>query len=176
MNSELDLIKSDLKFKNQYLKMVQENGEDLKNTGFYYRFPLSTEETFEHDIKTMDDRSKGIGLPEGKAPNSTYFLIDKKNDVIVGAINIRHYIDEYHYLRGGHIGYYVCQKERNKGYAKFMLEKGLEICKQFGIDKVLLTCLKSNIASRKTIIAKGGILEKEVDNNGEILQRFWINI
>lgn len=176
MNNDLELIKLEPKYKNQYLKMVKENGEDLKNTGFYYRFPLSTEETFERDIEILDNRSKGIGLPESKAPNSTYFLINKKNDEIVGAINIRHRLDEYHFLRGGHIGYYVCQKERNKGYAKFMLEKGLEICKQFAIDSILLTCLKNNIASRKTIIAKGGILEKEVDNNGEILQRFWINI
>jgi len=74
------------------------------------------------------------------------------------------------------IGYYVCQKERNKGYAKIILAKALEICREFGIDKVLLTCAKSNIASVKTIIANGGILEKEVEDNGEILQRYWINI
>lgn len=176
MNIDFELVKLEYKHKNQYLIMVTENGEDLKNTGFYYRFPLSTEDTFEQDVKVLDNRSKGIGLPEGKSPNSTYFLINKKNDEIVGAINIRHDLDEYHFLRGGHIGYYVCQKERNRGYAKYMLEKGLEICKQFGIERVLLTCLKSNIASRKTIIALGGILEAEVDNNGEVLQRFWINI
>lgn len=56
-----------------------------------------------------------------------------------------------------------------------MLEKALEICKQFGIDNVLLTCLKSNIASIKTIVAKGGVFEKEVNDNDEILQRYWIN-
>jgi len=53
--------------------MIKENGEDLKETGFYYRVPLSTETSFEDDIITLKNRSKGIGLPEGKTPNSTFF-------------------------------------------------------------------------------------------------------
>lgn len=96
MNNDLELITLTIKYKNQYLKMVEENGEDLKKTGFYYRFPLSTEDTFEDDIETLNNRSKGIDLPEGKVPNSTFFLIDKMNDKIVGAINIRHKLNEYH--------------------------------------------------------------------------------
>lgn len=173
----LELIVLTSEYKSQYLKMIEENCEDLKETGFYYRFPLSTDATFEDDVKSLNDRSKGVNLAEGKAPNSTYFLIDKDNDnKIVGAVNIRHKLDDYHRYRGGHIGYYVCQKERNKGYAKIILQKSLEICKQLEIKKALLTCLKGNIASEKTILANGAILEEEVEQNGEILQKYWINI
>jgi predicted acetyltransferase len=174
--NDLELIILTTKYKLQYLKMIEENSEDLKETGFYYRFPLSTEATFEEDIKVLDNRSKGIGLPEGKSPNSTFFLLNENNNEIVGAVNIRHMLDDYHRRRGGHIGYYVCQKERNKGYAKIILQKSLEICKQLGIDKVLLTCKKGNIASAKTILSKGGILEEEVELNDEILQRYWITL
>lgn len=175
--SRFELITLTPEYKVQYLKMIEENSEDLKETGFYYRFPLSTDATFDEDIKVLDDRSKGINLPLDKAPNSTYFLIDKDNGKkIVGAVNIRHYLDDYHRRRGGHIGYYVCKQERNKGYAKIILEESLEICRQLGIDKVLLTCLKGNVASAKTILAKGGVLEEEVEQNDEILQKYWINI
>ena len=174
--NDLVLITLTNEYKMQYLKMIEENGEDLKETGFYYRFPLSTEATFEEDIKVLNNRSNGIGLPEGKAPNSTFFLLDKNKGELVGAVNIRHWLDDYHHRRGGHIGYYVCQKERNKRYAKIILEKSLEICKQLDIDKVLLTCKKGNIASAKTILSKGGILDEEVEENGEILQRYWISI
>ena len=40
----------------------------------------------------------------------------------------------------------------------------LDKCKEFGKDKVLLTCDKENIASRKTIIANGGILENTIED------------
>ena len=40
-----------------------------------------------------------------------------------------------------------------------------------------MVCDKSNIASAKSIIKNGGILENEFfDKDGEIQQRFWINL
>ena len=50
-------------------------------------------------------------------------------------------------------------------------------CKKLGITKVLMVCDKSNIASAKSIIKNGGILENEfLDEDGEVQQRFWINL
>lgn len=40
-----------------------------------------------------------------------------------------------------------------------------------------MVCDKSNLASAKTIIKNGGILENEiVDDDGEINQRYWIDL
>jgi predicted acetyltransferase len=40
-----------------------------------------------------------------------------------------------------------------------------------------MVCDKSNIASAKSIIKNGGILENEfLDEDGEVQQRFWINL
>jgi predicted acetyltransferase len=40
-----------------------------------------------------------------------------------------------------------------------------------------MVCDKSNVASAKTIIKNGGILENEfVDDDGEINQRYWIDL
>ena len=71
--------------------------------------------------------------------------------------------------------------ERRKGYAKEMLRLILIKCKELGADKVLLTCDKENIASAKTIISNGGILENEVKDEvslskSGIIQRYWINL
>lgn len=57
----------------------------------------------------------------------------------------------------------------------------LEICRKEGMESVLITCDKNNIASAKTIMANGGILENEVDDNNiisksGILQRYWISL
>lgn len=66
--------------------------------------------------------------------------------------------------------------ERKKGYATKMLSLSLSLVKQLGIKKALVTCDKINIASAKTILNNGGVLENEVIEEGEVTQRYWINI
>lgn len=57
-----------------------------------------------------------------------------------------------------------------------MIRLALFKCKELGIDKVLMTCNKDNIASRKSIINNGGVKENEVIEDNEILERYWIKI
>ena len=57
-----------------------------------------------------------------------------------------------------------------------MLSLALKQCKTIGISKVLITCLKNNIGSVKTITKNQGILESEDIDNGEFFQRYWINL
>lgn len=57
-----------------------------------------------------------------------------------------------------------------------MLSMSLQQCKIIGLSKILITCLKNNIGSVRTIIKNGGILESEDIDNGEIFQRYWINL
>lgn len=40
----------------------------------------------------------------------------------------------------------------------------------------MITCNRDNIASEKTILANGGIFEKEVLGNGEYMKRYWITL
>ena len=63
------------------------------------------------------------------------------------------------------------------GYATEMIRLALFECKKLGIKKVLMVCDKSNIASARTIIKNGGILENEFeDEKGKIQQRYWISL
>lgn len=77
---------------------------------------------------------------------------------------------------GGHIGYGVRPGSRRNGYATTMLALGLSKCRDLGMEKVLLTCYKDNIASAKTIIQNGGILDNEVLDHGALKQRYWITL
>lgn len=80
-------------------------------------------------------------------------------------------------LNGGHIGDGVRPSERRKGYATEMIRLALEECKKLGIDRVLMVCYKDNIASAKSIINNGGILENEIEaEDGKIDQRYWISL
>ncbi len=57
-----------------------------------------------------------------------------------------------------------------------MLSLALKQCEIIGISKVLITCLKDNIGSVKTITNNQGVLESEDIDNGEVFQRYWINL
>ena len=42
------------------------------------------------------------------------------------------------------------------------LDLKLPICREIGLDRVLITCIDGNIGSEKTILANGGVFESTV--------------
>ena len=96
--------------------------------------------------------------------------------MFLGAVNIRHYLNEALLLNGGHIGDGIRPSERRKGYATQMIGLALGECRKHGIEKVLMVCDKENIGSAKSIMNNGGVLENEVVVDGVTEQRYWISI
>ncbi len=112
----------------------------------------------------------------GLVTATTFMSVRESDNKLIGMVDIRHYLNENLRRHGGHIGYSIRPSERGKGYAKEQLALALEVCKIFGIEKALVTCDKENIASAKTIIANGGVLENEVLDDDRITQRYWIQV
>ena len=135
---------------------------------------------FKNDYHDFDYYLNDLENKEGKdglVPDSVFFLLDIDRNRLLGAVNIRHYLNERLLKDGGHIGDGIRPSERGKGYGTEMVRLALIECKKLGINKVLMVCDKTNPASRKTIIKNGGILENEViDEDGVIEERYWINI
>lgn len=117
-----------------------------------------------------------IDIPSHLVQADTYFLMFDGDKKILGAVNIRHSLNENLLKTGGHIGYGIAPSERRKGYATELLKAALKKCKELSISSILVTCDKDNIGSAKTIKNNGGILEDEfLEEDGNIVQRYWIN-
>lgn len=111
---------------------------------------------------------------KGLVPAILYYLVE--NNRILGAIHLRHDLNDYLRNYGGHIGYGVRPSERQKGYSVLMLKMLLEIIKKSDLKRVLITCNDLNIGSSRTIEKCGGILENKLQNENELTRRYWIDL
>lgn len=168
----LRLIKASFEYQKQISDMLDEwyaTGEKI----IPYAIRRLDYHDFEFYCENLENRNF---LSEDFVTDSTFFCLDEDNDVVVGAVNIRHYLNESLLLDGGHIGDGVRPLMRRKGVATKMIALALEECKKLGIYKVLMVCDKDNIGSAKSIINNGGVLEDEPVVEGVPQQRYWIDL
>lgn len=114
-------------------------------------------------------------VPEGRVAST--FLVAVIDGKIAGRLSIRHRLNEFLGLVGGHIGYGVAPEFRGKGVATYMLKHGLEFMKERGEEKVFISCHSENVASRKIIENSGGEFAALVPHpyeNGELFRTYWI--
>ena len=137
---------------------------------FFYHFLDYNDFEYYCDNLEVKDTSKGL------VPDSTFFCLDEERNIVVGAVNIRHYLNDALLLNGGHIGDGVRPSERRKGIATKMISLALDECRKLGIQKVLMVCDKDNVGSAKSIRNNGGVLENEIVVNGVVEQRYWIEL
>lgn len=172
----LKLIKLTKAYEKQLGEMIDEWKADQEKN-HTNRSPGSI---FKNDYHDFDYYLAHLGTKEpgnGKVPDSVFFLLDEERDRLLGAVNIRHYLNDSLYREGGHIGGGIRPSERRKGCATEMIRLALDECRKLGIERVLITCEKDNVGSAKSIMNNGGILENElVNEEGKIEQRYWIRI
>ncbi|KKK59885.1 hypothetical protein LCGC14_3029900 [marine sediment metagenome] len=134
------------------------------------------EDDFAAFVQQQEDYTRGVDLPDGWVPASTFWVVCKNE--ILGVCNIRHRLIEKLRDFGGHIGYSIRPSQRNKGYGTLMLKLALEKAREVGIDRVLITCDKDNIASQRVILKNGGVMDSESysEQAGRITQRYWIEL
>ena len=172
----LKLIKLTREYEKQLGEMIDEwkKDQEINHTD---RSPGAIFKNDDHDFDYYLEHLELKEPADGKVPDSVFFLLDADRNRLLGAVNIRHYLNEFLLREGGHIGDGIRPSERRKGYATEMIRLALIECKKMGIDRVLMTCDRDNIGSAKSIIRNGGVLENEiVSSEGVMIQRYWITI
>ncbi len=171
---EIKLVKGSYEYKNQIIDMLKEWIDYNENHPEANTSPNAIFRNNYEDFAYYLEHLEYKEPQEGLVPDSTFFCFDEKRTLMVGAVNIRHDLNDYLLKYGGHIGDGIRPSERRKGYATEMIRLALEECRKLGLTRVLMTCDKNNIGSAKSIIRNGGILENEVLEEGSIKQRYWI--
>lgn len=149
------------------------SGDSMDGTGGL-RNSEDPREWVEASIRFKDPST----VPPNRVPATQYMLVREEDRKVVGMIQIRHYFNAYLAQYGGHIGYSVAPSERLKGYAALMLRMVLPKCSELGLERVLITCIKGNEGSRRTILRNGGVYESTVHEPDEdiYLERYWIDV
>ncbi|MBQ6313874.1 GNAT family N-acetyltransferase [Candidatus Saccharibacteria bacterium] len=135
----------------EYIEEFYANNSELHGTGGLQRYM----DNYSEWLKKLDSDLKQEPSEE-RVPAETYFLVRESDNKIVGMIDIRLTLNHNLWNYGGHIGYSIRPSERRKGYNKVNLYLGLCVCKNHGIEAVLLDCDKENPGSSKTMQALGG--------------------
>ena len=108
---------------------------------------------FRSYLQRRIDMKLGLDLPDGRVPQTTYWLFSREKPVATA--KLRHRLTDSLRRIGGHIGYSVRPTERGKNRlcgCSFSLEKDIE--------PILITCNEGNAPSRRIVERNGGVLER----------------
>lgn len=178
------LVVPDVRYRRSYLEATDEFGDVHRDgDGLWsepaqcdfagYEFTRAELETPEGFARFVDHRVTAGREDAARRPGfvpSTFLWVVEDGDY-VGSLAIRHRLTDFLLTSGGHIGYSVRPSARRRGIANEALRQALPHAAALGIDPALLTCDVTNEASRRTILANGGVYEDTRDGSTE---RYWV--
>lgn len=125
---------------------------------------------FPEFLKKRHDEARGIDLKPGRVPQTIYWFYFE--DKPVGIIKVRRTLTDHLLKRGGNIGYYIRKNSRRTGCGRKMLDLCLEMLRNEGMERILITCDERNPGSQGVIRSNGGVLEDTIEGT----RRYWVKL
>ena len=134
------------------------------------------EATLAEYLETLLSNEDPDRIKEGRVPETVFWALDGGR--AVGILRMRHYLNAALRVEGGHIGYYIRQSARGRGFATEALRLGLKMLAATGVRKALLTTAPDNVGSIRVIEANGGSLEAQVTapDGAGLISQYWIEL
>jgi predicted acetyltransferase len=146
---------------------------EFADSGFEWSTtPPNSEMPWAEYVALLREWEQGRSLPEGWVPATTRFaIVDGR---VAGRLSVRHELNEFLTLVGGHIGYGVREQFRRQGIATALLAEGLHILRELDLASALVTCKESNVGSATVIERGGGILRDRINHpsTNEVMRRY----
>lgn len=173
----LDLIMPTVRLRDAWLAAHHEWGRGLHEDGSGLRpdDDVESPDGFAAWVSRLIRQADPAEDPGPGRVHCTYRWIVEDGEVL-GAIALRHELNDFLLRRGGHIGYGVRPSARRRGVATWALGEMLGEARALGLDRVLIACLADNVASARTIEHHGGVLENVTDTEAGPLRRYWITL
>ncbi len=174
----LFLVEPTIEYKDTFLDGLRE----FQREGLLLQYDLqSLTRDFESFLRRARNEKDKTKLRPDAIPSTTYWLIERNEygrERFVGNLSLRHELNNFLFRVAGHIGYQIRPSLRGRGYGKRILQLGLQKAKILGIERVLLTCDETNVASKKVIEFNGGLFENALPVEGSSLKklRYWIDL
>jgi predicted acetyltransferase len=111
---------------------------------------------------------------QGRVHATSWWIVEQ--DTYLGAISLRHELNDFLLNAGGHIGYGIRPTARRRGLATWALGAVLPEARSLGLSRVLVTCDDTNLGSARTIEINGGVLEDIRDTALGRTRRSWITL
>jgi predicted acetyltransferase len=155
-------------------RAAHEAHAELAADGFEFLLELRDGEPWEDYVARLDRLSRGVDVPPGRVPAT--FLVAEVDRELVGRSSVRHELNDFLARVGGHIGYGIRPHARRRGYATQVLERSLDLLRDLGVDRALVTCDDDNLGSATVIERCGGVLHDVVDDEGVPKRRYWVEL
>lgn len=142
-----------------------------EENGFFNNFNGVSFEEFPARLAAAAADAAQTGLVDGwKVPQSHWwFFVD---GIPVGMCKFRTILTEKLLESGGNIGYAIRPSARGRGYATLMLAAMLDKAREQGLDRVLITTNRDNVASQRVALANGAVQEDRTPEHCH----FWIDL
>jgi predicted acetyltransferase len=173
----LELISPTVALRPSWLAARDEwdSGAQQPGSGLHPDDDVNSEAGFAAWVRRLTDAANPEITPaKGRVHADYWWIVD--GQTYLGAITLRHGLNDFLLRAGGHIGYGLRPSARGHGLAAWALCSILPRAQQLGLGRILVTCDDANPASARTIEKAGGVLEDVRDTELGLTRRYWITL